>query len=74
MCIKTADLALCWHTWHALLADYIISCNAHSCGLQPGLHGVIDLGAAHMAFTSLIVPCQEQGIENVVYGPITVQL
>ena len=39
VCIKTADLALCWHTWHAgmcyaLLADYIISCNAHSCGLQ----------------------------------------
>ena len=30
-----------WHTWHAQLADYIISCNAHFCGLQvtlgPGL-------------------------------------
>ena len=34
MCIKTADLALCWHKWLALLADYIILCNAHSCGLQ----------------------------------------
>ena len=51
VCIKTADQALCWHTWHALLANYIISCYVHSCGVQVTL-GLEAMQVMAMAFTA----------------------
>ena len=57
MCVKTADQALGWHMWHARLADYIISCNVHSCGLQVTLGLEVMQYYAKvmaMAFTDLV--------------------
>ena len=67
MSIKTADQALCWHTWHALLADYIILCNAHSCGLRVTL-GLepMQYYAKVMAMTFTALVCKLEQCDMVV--------
>ena len=50
------------HAWHALLANYIISCNAHSCGLQVTLGlGIMQYYAKvmAMAFTALVCKLEQ---------------